>query len=202
MRALFSLLLLTGTTALSVPARAAGFGERASTVIVVDHFAGFTSTTFDPERGQSISLLSAGTESGARLLAANLTRLGVHQIFGGVVSVGAGVHWSRFDSRDAVTSFTFAPRLGFVHAFSDGAALWLRTGYNYVRTSSGDDFTQTEGLFAVEVPVVFTPVPHFGWMLGPLAEIGLSGKSRSPGASGLDYRRRVFGVTVGILFDL
>ncbi len=204
-RAAVAALLGTVTAVCVTPARARasdGFGARGRTVVVLDHLVGVTDTSVRPESGRSLGLLEIGTPNGLGLLPSGLARLGVHQFFGDVVSLGAGVHWSTFElGSNELTVLSLSPRLGFAVPFSATSALWLRAGYTYLRASDDDDAVQSEGLIGTELQYVSTPAPHFGWTLGPMAEIGVTGEARINGGAAAKLKRRVFGATFGILLS-
>lgn len=81
---------------------------------------------------------------------------------------------------DSGSAFLFSPRVGYCFMFSRLIGLWPRGGFTYVGggTDNPND-TASNGIhlwaFTAEVPLVITPVPHFGFHVGPTLDLGLAG---------------------------
>lgn len=220
-----SALLLVATPRAAQAQSAKPFGERAHTVIVVDNLAGAMHSSFKLSNDSSSSsgtsntaddgITGIGTSSGVYALSP-ISRFGVHQFVGGGVSLGLGVHWSYHSASlsgpGGTTLLGLSPRIGFAIPLNDTTALWLRVGvtylhYDYSGVLGASEYDVMPG---GELFLVYTPVPHFGITFGPTAEIGVAGKFSFSGSvfgngatpPDLTVRRKMYGLSVGFLFDL
>ncbi len=151
-----------------------------------------------------MSLTTIGTPLNVFLLAPT-TRFGAHFFVTDSISIGTGIHYSirrEEGGDDKVTTVGLAPRIGFAHAFDPQNAIWVRVGFGYQRLSNERDTVQTEWLVGSEVSYVYTPTTSFGFMVGPMFDVALSGKRRNVQGNEVPVRHRIFGVTMGFLFDL
>jgi hypothetical protein len=93
-------------------------------------------------------------------------------------------------SRDLPTGWGFlvSPRVGYIIGLSPLLAIWPRGGvtYFYAKSSSTNDSGTTTTKvslngFAVSLDpqLVISPVPHFGFTVGPVADIPLAGNVRT-----------------------
>jgi hypothetical protein len=191
--------LAFGVAFLATPASARAeepqaFGARAPLVIVVDHLFGLTHTT--PEFTQIGSPLTIAGPTAARL--------GVHGFIAGTVSLGIGVQWwSERRDGGARTIVAASPRVGFALPIDPHNAIWFRAGGGYLRVTQGDDLRATAWSIGGEIAYVYTPVRHFGVMIGPMIDVGVaSSSSSSRGTTQPTTPRNVYGFTLGLLFDL
>jgi hypothetical protein len=121
------------------------------------------------------------------------------------------------------SAFVLTPRVGWVIAIGDRMAVWARAGITYLHSTSEStilDFsTMPETSFTRTVTSSFTaltldpqfvvfPVPHFGFALGGVADIGLGGSqtfeesaspSGIPPAQTWDNKLSVYGASVGVM---
>jgi hypothetical protein len=125
---------------------------------------------------------------------------------------------SQSEDQAKFTYWGFAPRIGYVAALSDTVALWPRAGIEYhslgtgdvTRTSGGQtttDYGSTTWQLAadLEAMLVITPWNHFGFAIGPTADIPISGKTSSNAPStgttpqSIDVAMLQIGLTGGVL---
>ncbi len=76
-------------------------------------------------------------------------------------------------------SWLLAPRVGYSYAFSDLVGIWPRAGFTY-RTVSGGNASAHDLALTLEVPFVFTVIPHVAFWGGPTLDLGLSGSQDTP----------------------
>lgn len=188
-----------------------GFSQRGHSVVVVDHLFGLTyyrdSSSASDSSGWMVSVGSTNIGDkffGSRRLSS--PRLGYHYFFGDSgVSAGLGITYLNTSSGSSdTTGYSFAPRLGYATSFSPTVALWLRSGITLGKTWDKHD-TLTATAWGSELQLVITPTSHFGLMIGPMAEIGLSGKYKRDWGSiykdDVDAVPTLFGLTLGVLAD-
>jgi opacity protein-like surface antigen len=121
-------------------------------------------------------------------------------------------------SQDApsVTAFAFTPRVGYILDINPMFGIWFKGGITYfnsktsvTRMQNGASVTGTDTIsgFAlnIEPELVLQPVPHFGLTLGGVADISLSGTSKSETTGAVststehNYKINNFGIIAGIL---
>jgi hypothetical protein len=112
--------------------------------------------------------------------------------------------------------FAFAPRVGYILPVNQTIGVWFKGGITYfsVKDSSTDtrlgqstNFTDTTSGFSlnIEPELVITPVPRFGFTVGGIADIALSGshKQEATGATAgsIDNGHKInnFGLAFGLL---
>lgn len=115
-----------------------------------------------------------------------------------------------------LTLFALAPRVGYVLPLSDTFAFWPRVGITYYSIRASTELTAagvtsttkttTDGVgLDLEPAFVYTPVSHFGILIGPAADIALSGKqsvevsSRPSNVPDTKEKFNSFGVHLGLL---
>jgi len=83
--------------------------------------------------------------------------------------------------------FLFAPRVGYAFMFTDMLGIWPRGGITYVtgtfKNDNGDETGSfNQFAFSLEAPLVISPFPHMGFVVGPALDIGVTGsaKNRNP----------------------
>lgn len=119
----------------------------------------------------------------------------------------------------SLTAFLISPRVGYILPLGDNMGLWLRGGITYFSLSSSSESTtgtpptttkntSGESGVALSLDPVFliTPVPHFGFYGGVMADIGLTGKDKSERVSGgttqsteTDMKYQNFGLNFGLV---
>jgi hypothetical protein len=117
----------------------------------------------------------------------------------------------------SLSGLLLAPRIGFAPRLSPVVSLWLRAGITYADISTDSTFNGTNQgnvsshVFAatIEAPLAVTLVPRVLLLIGPTADIGLSGtrKSTPPaivGASSTsqDIKETDIGFQVGLAIFL
>jgi len=204
---LFAFFAVLGSISASASADEASFGARGPNVIVVDHLIGATRrTAAEVDSNDGFNTTEVGTSFGLYSVFATSApnmRLGYHRFLSESVSLGAGFQWaSNTGLGSSYTILGLHPRIGVAIPLSSSSAFWLRAGGGYTHWDHERDTTEVDWSVGGEAFYVYTPVPHFGWTLGPMVDATLSAtfKSRSGGETKL--RRRTFGVTFGLLFDM
>jgi len=140
-------------------------------------------------------------------------------------STAGSMGMAREISRDLpkYSAFALAPRVGAVVAFGERLALWVRGGVTYFHsqtvftiqdtsTPTTTSFTRTNTAnftaLTLDPELVILAAPHFGFMVGAVADIGLGGSSSSEESSSpsgtppvLTWNEKLssFGMSVGIL---
>ncbi len=126
----------------------------------------------------------------------------------GVMSYSASAKSGNTAERDlpSGSAFLFAPRAGYCFMFTEMLGLWPRGGFTYVGggTDSPDD-TSSNGLhlwaFTAEVPFVISPVPHWGFHIGPTMDLGFAGgvsQKRNNTTVSYDASATEFGLHAGM----
>jgi hypothetical protein len=88
----------------------------------------------------------------------------------------------------SVTAFALAPRVGAAIHLSEQWTLWPRGGVTYASAKVEQDtplpnnggtetqrHTYSQLLLSLEAMIVYSPVPHLGFSLGPIFELPMSG---------------------------
>jgi hypothetical protein len=192
------------------------FGARSSVVVTLDDFIGvFRETVYSPDATNTSEQggLFFGTHTGA-LSFAETARLGVHAFVAPWLSLGTGLHASMHESADTApltgNVLGVSPRIGFVAGTSPQSAFWFRVGVQYYHHDYGDKGSAWDFGPGIEVLYVYTPHSHFGVTFGPVMELDLAGnlERKSTGfafgpavTTETAFRRRMFGLALGFLFD-
>jgi hypothetical protein len=99
-------------------------------------------------------------------------------------------------------SFLFAPRVGYMFAFTSIVGIWPRGGFTY-RTLSAGDTSQHDLALTLEAPFVFTVIPHVAFWAGPTLDVGLSGSQSAPLPGGatrsVDLNATEIGIQTGLV---
>ena len=147
---------------------------------------GTTYTT--PRLGVDVVIVPHVTLGGSAWI---FTDLGVNSS-----STPAGGGTSTSTPSAKLTDWGVAPRLGYVIPFNPTVAVWPRGGVAYTNlglssvtttvggvssTSPGSGFWQFA--FEIDAMLVVTPWTHFGFTIGPTADIPLAGKATSTTSS-------------------
>lgn len=133
--------------------------------------------------------------------------LGYESISGSNTMPDGGGTWTY----DVVTDshLVFMPKVGYALMFTDKVGLWFRGGLGYERDKqrAGDqaqyNYTRASYFMAsADIFFVWSPVPHFGVLIGPTFENSLIGShldhDRENGDYSNDARLRRIGVTSGL----
>ncbi len=92
--------------------------------------------------------------------------------------------------QESVTAFAFAPRVGYVLGFTPNFGLWLRGGFTYFNMSvdphPGNTNIGTVSNYGysgfsinLEPQLVISPVEHFGFTVGLVADLPLGGSEKT-----------------------
>ncbi|MEZ4370622.1 MAG: outer membrane beta-barrel protein [Polyangiaceae bacterium] len=111
---------------------------------------------------------------------------------------------SNTQDNGSVSSFVIAPRVGYVIPVADGADFWVRGGITYysrtVSPDQGDDSKDSGLGLGLEGMFVLSPIPGFGFSIGPTVDFGLSGtQDPGGGAQELDSKYTNFGLNAGVV---
>jgi hypothetical protein len=90
---------------------------------------------------------------------------------------------SQTEDTGSASAFLLAPRAGYAFMFSPLFGIWPRGGITFLHASGEDDDgypkTSLNRLaLTMEVPFVFTPVPHVGFTFAPTLDLGLTGSDK------------------------
>jgi len=82
------------------------------------------------------------------------------------------------------SGFLIAPRVGYAYMFTDMLGIWPRGGITYLTGSSknnnGDETASLNRFaFSLDAPLVISPFPHMGFVVGPALDIGLAGSNKT-----------------------
>ncbi len=84
-----------------------------------------------------------------------------------------------------LTYWGVAPRVGYIIAMGDKVSFWPRAGVEYNNVSSSDgSLSVTQFAVDLEAMLVISPWNHFGFTVGPTADIPISGKQTLTAAAG------------------
>ena len=115
------------------------------------------------------------------------------------------------DETDGPTfsGFIVAPRIGYAYMFNPTVGIWPRGGITYAHRNVSDPDTPDESsqnrlAVTLELPLVISPVPHVGFLLGPTFDIGVSGSDNEDNTAPLpdtevDAKTTDIGVQAGVL---
>lgn len=115
------------------------------------------------------------------------------------------------DESDGPTysGFLVAPRIGYAYMFNPTVGIWPRGGITYAHRSisdpDSDDESSTNRLaVTLELPLVISPVPHVGFLLGPTFDIGISGSNNNENTAPIpdtevDAKTTDIGVQAGVV---
>jgi hypothetical protein len=112
--------------------------------------------------------------------------------------------------RPKVTYWGVAPRVGYIIALGDKVSLWPRLGVEYHNVSTSDVGSGSGSItqFALEAEAMFvvSPWDHFGFQVGPTADIPFTGSQTVNATSGgttssvkVDSSMLQLGVSAGML---
>jgi hypothetical protein len=103
--------------------------------------------------------------------------------------------------------FLFAPRLGYAYMFNESVGIWPRGGITYATLKSENDdpditLSQNRLALSLDVPLVLSPVPHVGILLGPAIDFGVSGSNEAEVggmSTDTDFKSTDFGLHAGLM---
>lgn len=111
----------------------------------------------------------------------------------------------------SATGFLLAPRIGYAFMFNQNVGIWPRAGISYLtihgESDTGNSSSDLNQLaLPIEVPLVISPIPHVGFLIGPTLDLGLTGSDKSEDSFGgmttttkRDTNETDFGVQAGLL---
>lgn len=74
-----------------------------------------------------------------------------------------------------------APRVGYALMFTPEVGLWFRGGIGYERDKQSNALNDTDyirnsfGILSADILLAWSPVPHFGMLVGPTGDISFTG---------------------------
>jgi hypothetical protein len=84
-----------------------------------------------------------------------------------------------------LTYWGIAPRVGYIIPLSDKLSFWPRAGVEFNEVSSSDgSLSVTQFAVDLEAMLVISPWNHFGFTVGPTADIPITGKQTLTAAAG------------------
>jgi hypothetical protein len=104
-----------------------------------------------------------------------------------------------------LTYWGIAPRVGYIIPMGDKLSFWPRAGIEYNSVSSSDgSLTVTAFAVDLEAMLVISPWNHFGFTIGPTADIPITGKQTVTSGSGtsssqVDSSMLQIGLSAGML---
>jgi hypothetical protein len=112
-----------------------------------------------------------------------------------------------------VSTFTFLPKVGYALMFRDKVGFWFRGGLGVFRVETSEansprKDSDTWWLLSLDALLVVSPVPNFGFYVGPQADISFSGTHSNTDNRGIEtswgssYRDIGLGAGLVGYFDL
>lgn len=101
------------------------------------------------------------------------------------------------DDDDEVSTFLFAPRVGYAIEFNASWGVWLRGGFSYYSQGFANDTSRNLLALSGEGAFYYLPAPNVGFTLSPLFDLGLTGEVENDDAD-QDYTERVFALMLGM----
>jgi hypothetical protein len=198
-------------------AQESGFAESGALVFGADRLFGLlhTSMTIGEDAAETttssteISLLTRGAEIASPYAAPRLTFDGFVtdgiSLGGtiGITSQSTEVDPPVGTNQDgpSETALIIGGRIGYGHMFSDTVGIWPKLGLTYFTDSLEDDGAEIDvsGLaMSADVMLVIAPVPHFGFTIGPVLDLGLTG-STEIGTTDVDTTITDVGLLAGLV---
>jgi hypothetical protein len=111
-------------------------------------------------------------------------------------------------SRQSDTSFVILPKVGYALMLSDVLGFWFRGGLGFASDTTHPGFDGAHDstsfwLFSADALFVVTPLPHFGFYVGPTTDLSFSGTYSTTNPQGLtasytaSYQR--FAIDTGLI---
>ncbi|HEY6723167.1 MAG TPA: hypothetical protein VI197_04020 [Polyangiaceae bacterium] len=95
------------------------------------------------------------------------------------------------DDGDGRGGFIFAPRVGYFIDFGEYFGFWPRGGFTFYDL---DDPDQSQGLLTLEPYFTFAPRDGFGFLFGPVIDLGFTGEVDPD----TELREKSFGIAIGM----
>ncbi|HEX2882842.1 MAG TPA: hypothetical protein VHO25_25155 [Polyangiaceae bacterium] len=168
-------------------------GERLTTF-------GYTSISGDVDEEQgAIALFGRG----GSLSPYDMPRLAFDAFVTRGLSVGGSLTYQKyFLDPQELDIFLISPRVGYAIGMGDMADFWLKGGISYYSTSTDAGVfgnAEESGLaFSGAFDFVIAPAPHFGILVGPSFDVGLTGE-RSSGAASADIKYTTLALNMGLV---
>ena len=89
------------------------------------------------------------------------------------------------------STFLFVPKVGYVLAFNDVIGFWFRGGIGFARVAASGagntgSISNTFWLFSADALFTVTPFAHFGFYVGPQANLSFAGSRSVTAPSGVE----------------
>jgi hypothetical protein len=155
---------------------ASSFGGQGSASLAAERLFGIHHAV--PSSGSNITTFSLFGPGGLEAAAApySIPRIGFDYFAAGGFSIGLGAELTVVSPENGsnTTILGLNPRLGYALRVSDAVTFWPRAGVSYVLLDPAGGSSAYLLAATLEAQLVVTPVQHFGFALGPTADIGLS----------------------------
>jgi hypothetical protein len=110
---------------------------------------------------------------------------------------------------DSISAFIFVPKVGYALMFNNVIGFWFRGGPGFFRIGSTDATdarvkdSDTFWLISLDALLVVSPVPNFGFYVGPQADLSFSGTESHTDNNGIETSRsasyRSLGLGLGLI---
>jgi hypothetical protein len=217
-RVAFVAALASSAIASAGSAQDSGFAESGVLAFGADRLFGLLHTSFTVGEGAAetttssteISLLTRGAEIASPYAAPRLTFDGFVtdgiSLGGtlGVTSQSTEIEPPSGNTQDgpSETAVVFGARIGYGHMFSDTVGIWPKLGLTYftdsIEDNDGDEVDVSGLAMSADVMLVIAPVPHFGFTIGPVLDLGLTGSTEF-GTMDVDTTITDVGLQAGLL---
>jgi hypothetical protein len=207
------------------------FGDKGHVAISAERMFGYVHAT-QTESGTGVATFTSTNNSisllGSPIIAVSsiytFPRIAFDVFAAAGFSVGASLsyfHLSQTTGSASATStgsssttggFVAAPRIGFAARLAPSVSLWPRAGITYVYASTDNSFGTTQTTYSfhvfaatIEAPLAVSVSPRSLILIGPTADIALSGYSKtSPGTGGTSTTTKEtdYGLQAGFLLFL
>lgn len=180
------------------------FGPKGTAAFSADRLFGFYSVhdeTETPAGDVDVDTTTLGFawQGGFNPSPYTIPRLGFDYFVIDSLSIGGSIAYAQYDVDDTDNEgnvFLFAPRVGYVWMFGDVVGFWLRGGLTYHSYDRDGAFDENGLAFTGDPMFVIAPTAHFGFVVGPILELTLTGE-REAGGTDLDHHYTTFGVAMG-----
>ncbi|HEY2408926.1 MAG TPA: hypothetical protein VGI10_23135 [Polyangiaceae bacterium] len=196
--ALKSGLLAAAIVATPALASAQTFGHAGQLVVSAERLFGFVSNSVkmdDPGQPEQTSHATSFELLGNLATTTyGFARIGIdYFVIDGLTLGGslAYVHASTSAESGGVSAdgpttsgFLVMPRVGYAAMFNDTVGIWPRGGFTYLSATATSpnnlgSADVTRSAITLEAPLIISPVPHTGFLIGPTLDLGVGGSDKA-----------------------